>query len=255
MIEASIVQYFDNSGKVRVQDSESARAKLTREQVLRLENGDPAANTLLATELQADVLIRVTAKPTLQSSGGPAIRLLAKAVSTTDARNLGTATVDMPLPMSKPNINEYTRYLSGQLMGQMALKWAQPAEFDPIEVRIYKAASLDDSGKIAGWIKPAPGVKSVDIRNATAGGGTSYAVILVGFEGAPWMLYQELKDGIGMSQGLKAVDLSNNTINLEISGPMNLVTTTRAVESTTTIETRTTEERRVEPVNPSPPQN
>jgi len=85
MIEASLVQYFDNSGKVRVQDSEAARAKLTREQVLRLENGDPAANRLLAVELQADVLIRVTAKPTTQANG-PAIRLIAKAVSTTDAR-------------------------------------------------------------------------------------------------------------------------------------------------------------------------
>src|SRR5581483_11370628 len=85
MIEASITQYFQNSGKVQVKDSEQARAKLDREQVLRIENGDPAANRLLATERQADVLIRVTAKPTNQSSGGPAIRLIAKAVSTTDA--------------------------------------------------------------------------------------------------------------------------------------------------------------------------
>src|SRR5581483_2455197 len=101
------------------------------------------ANRLLATERQADVLIRVTAKPTNQSSGGPAIRLIAKAVSTTDAANLGTAFVDMPLPMSKPNINVYTRYLTGQLMRQMAIRWAQPPEFDPIEVRIYKAATID----------------------------------------------------------------------------------------------------------------
>jgi hypothetical protein len=255
MIESSLVQYFDNSGKVQVKDSDAARAKLNREQILRVENGDPTAAQLLGTELQADVLIRVTAKPTVQSGNGGAIRLIAKAVTTTDARNLGSAMVDMPLPMSKPNINVYTRYLAGKLMGQMALKWAQPAEYDPIEVRIYKAASIDDSGKIASWIKPAPGVKSVDLRQATAGGNTSYAVIAVGFEGSPWMLYQELKDGIGMSTGIKAVDLSNNTINLEITGPMNLVTTTRHVESTTTIETRTTEERRIDTVNPAGPQN
>jgi hypothetical protein len=253
MIEASIVQYFDNSGKVQVKDSEAMRSKLSREQILRVENGDSDTNRLLATELQADLLIRVSARPTSQAAVGPAIRMIAKAVTTTDARNMGTATVDMPMPMTKPMINYYTRFLSEELMGQMALKWAQPAEYDPIEVRIYKAATIDDSMKIASWIKPAPGVKSVDIRAATASSTTSYAVLAVAFDGAPWMLYQELKDGIGQSQGLKAVDLSNNTISLEITGPMTLTTTTKRVETTTTTETKTTEVQRIEQVNPATP--
>jgi hypothetical protein len=255
MIETSIVNYFDNSGRIQVKDAEAARAKLNREQILRIENGDPAANRLLAAELQADLLIHVTATPTSQAAEGPAVRLIAKAVTTTDARNMGTAMVDMPFPMSKQNINVYTRYLTSQLMRQMALKWAQPAEYDPIEVRIYKAATVDDAGKIAQWIKPAPGVKSVDIRQATGGSATAYAVVSVGFEGAPWMLYQELKDGIGMSQGIKAVDLSNNTISIEITGQMNLVTTTKRVDTTTTVETHTTEEKRTESINAAPPQN
>jgi len=54
-----------------------------------------------------------------------------------------------------------------------------------------------------------------------------------------------------MSTGLKAIDLTGNTISLEVTGPMNLVTTTRHVDTTTTVETHTTEERRVEPVNPA----
>jgi hypothetical protein len=252
MIEAAMVQYFDNSGKVRVQDSDAARAKLTREQVLRIENSDPAANRLLAVELQQDVLVRVTAVPTRQaSSGQPAIRLIAKAVSTTDARNLGTAFVDMPMPMGKTNINVATRYLSGQLMGQMAQKWAQPPEFDPIEVRIYKAATVDDSLKLRNWMVKAPGVSKVQTQNATGGSTTSYSTFLVGFGGPPEDFYAELKDGIGQSTGLKAVDLTGNTITLEVTGAMNLVTTTRHVDTTTTIETRSTEERRVEPITPA----
>src|SRR5262249_61771010 len=99
MVEASMVRYFDNSGKVRVQDSDAARAKLNREQVLRIENGDPNTNRLLATELQTDVLVRVMAQRTAQSGGGPAVRLLAKAVSTTAARILCVDYVDMTLPM------------------------------------------------------------------------------------------------------------------------------------------------------------
>ncbi|HEY4330367.1 MAG TPA: hypothetical protein VGN88_11570 [Phycisphaerae bacterium] len=252
MIEASITRYFDNSGKIRVQDSDAARSKLSREQLLRIENGDPAANRLLATELQADVLVRVTASPTTQAaSGTPAIRLVAKAVGTTDARNLGTAFVDMPLPVSKTNINLYTQYLTSELMGQMALKWAQP---DTIEVRIYKAASIDDSLKIQQWLQATKGVSGVRVNGATGGASTSYADFAVGYDGAPEGLYADLKAAIGMSQGLKAVDLQSNTINLEVTGPMNLVTTTRHVESTTTTETGTTEDRRVEPINPAPAQ-
>ena len=94
-----------------------------------------------------------------------------------------------------------------------------------------------------------------DIAKANKALGTSYASFAVGYAGAPEDLYANLKAGIGLSQGLKAVDLSNTTINLEVTGQMNLVTTMRSVQSTTTVETQTTEERRVEPINPSPPQN
>jgi hypothetical protein len=251
MIEASVVRYFDNSGKVRIQDSEAARAKLTREQLLRIENGDATANRLLATELQADVLVRVSASATANASSGNAIRLIAKAVATTDARNLGTAFVDMPT-LSKTNINVYTRYLSEELMGQMAQKWSLPAEYDPIEVRIYKAATVDDSLKIRQWLQATQGVARVQTNSATGASNNSYASFAVGFAGAPEDLYGNLKAAIGLSQGLKAVDLTNNTINLEVTGPMNLVTTTRSVESTITTESRVIEERRIEPINPAP---
>ena len=91
LIETSVVQYFDNSGKVVIQDRRTrARAKLDRERALRIENGDPAAIRLLTTELQQDILIHITATPTNQSSFGQAIRLNAKAVGTTDGRILGT---------------------------------------------------------------------------------------------------------------------------------------------------------------------
>jgi hypothetical protein len=248
LIEASIVKYFDNSGKVTIQDAEAARGKLDREMVLRIENGDPAAQRLLSTELQQDILIRVTAVPTSHASVGPAVRLMAKAVSTTDARSLGTAFVDMPLPMTKTNINIYTGYLSSELMGEIAKKWTNAT--DTVEVRIYKAASVDDSLKVRSWLQKTRGVSSVTSRGATGGATTSYSAFAVNYSGAPEDLYADLKDAIGASQGLKAVDLQNNTISLEVTGTLNLVTTTRKTETMTT--TTTTEERRVEPINPAP---
>jgi len=218
MIESSIAQYFNNSGKVDVRDSEAARAKLNREQILRIENSDAAATRLLATELQADVVVHVTASPTTQSQFGEhAIRMSAKAVGTTDGRVLAVTSLDLPTPATRPLINDFTRHMTEDLMRQMAIKWALPAEFDPIEVRIYKAATVDDSLKVANWIRKTPGVSKVDLTQATGGTATSYAVLRIAFNGSPWALYEEIKDSVGMSAGLKAVDMQNNTINLEIT--------------------------------------
>jgi hypothetical protein len=253
MVEASLIRYMDNSGRIQISDSDAARARLSREQVLRIENGDPAAARLLASELQQDVLIQVSGSPTQQaSSGQPAIRLVAKAVSTTDARILANAFVDMALPAGKTNINSYTGYLASELMGQMAHKWTQP-QADPINVRVYKTASVDDALKVRRWLQATQGVTEVRTDSATGGAGTSVSSFSVAFSGAPEDLYTNLRDAIGLSQGLKAVELSNNTINLEVTGPMNLVTTTRRSDTMTITETRTIEERRIEPINPAQP--
>ncbi len=248
LIEASIVKYFDNSGKVNVEDAEQARAKLDREKVLRIENGDAAAERLLSTELQQDILIRVTATPTSHATVGPAVRLIAKAVNTADGRSLGTAFVDMPLPITKTNVNLYTGYLSSELMGDMAKKWTNGT--DAVEVRIYKTASVDDALKVRQWLQKTRGVTAVTSRGATGGGATSYADFSVTYAGAPEDLYADLRDAIGASQGLKAVDLQSSTINLEVTGTLNLVTTTRKTETMTT--TTVTEDRKVEPINPAP---
>ena len=90
----------------------------------------------------------------------------AKAVGTTDGRVLALSSLDLPMPATRPIINDFTRHMTEDLMRQMAIKWALPPEFDPIEVRIYKAASIDDSSKLASWIKKTPGVSKVDLAQA-----------------------------------------------------------------------------------------
>ncbi|MGN6368808.1 MAG: hypothetical protein ACTHN5_11150 [Phycisphaerae bacterium] len=255
LIETSVAEYFDNSGKVVIQDADAARAKLDREKALRIENGDPAAVRLLATELQQDILIHINATPTNQSTFGHAIRLNAKAVSTTDGRIMGTAFVDMPLPLSKTHVNVATRYLSEQLMGSMARKWAGGGYgSDTIEVRVYKTATVDDALKIRKWLQRTPGVTNVVSRGATGGSTTAYAAFAVTYNGAPEDLYAGLQDEIGQSQGMKAVDLQSNTVTLEVTGQLNLVTTTQKTETTTTTTVHTTEEKTIEPINPAPQQ-
>jgi len=251
MIELSIVNYMDAGGRVQIKDADAARNKLDREKILRLENGDAAAWRLLSTELQTDILIQVKAVPTRQASSGAAIRLMCKAVSTTDARNLGTAVVDMPLPISKTNVNVFTRHLAEKMMQQMAEKWSGNPEWDPIEVRIYKAAAVDDTITIRKFLQRVKGVESVKTLSATGGSHSAYAALAVAYTGAPEDLYSDLKEALSDSTGLKAVDLQNNTINVEVTGPMNLVTTTKKTETKVTTETTSTEVKTIVPVRPA----
>lgn len=125
LIESSLVQYFADSPKVNVMDADTARAKLSKDDVLRVENGDPKATESLKGQVQADLLIRITASPTTQSQYGQAVRLIAKAVQTSDGRSVANSSVDMPLPMTRQNINIFTQYLASDLMGQLANQWNQ----------------------------------------------------------------------------------------------------------------------------------
>jgi hypothetical protein len=220
MVEASLVDYFNHSGNVTVKDAEAARGKLDREKLLRIENGDPDAVKLLATEFQTDILIRVVAVPTRQARQGVAARLIARAVSTTDGTFYGIAMKDMTLPMSKTNINEATWYVSRKLMDDMSRKLA--GQNDPLEVRIYKAKNLDETLLIRKFIQKIPGVTGVRNIASTGGSTTAYAALSVNFNGAPEDFYIALKDDAALSKGLKASDITNNTINIEVEGPLDL---------------------------------
>lgn len=223
LIELSLLDYLDCGGRVTIYDSEVVRNKLDREKVLRIENGDGDALRLLSTELQTDVLIQVKATPTRHSQWPQgAVRLTAKVLSTTDGRILSATFVDMPLPMSKTNVNVFTRYLAEQIMTKLSAVWSGVAVWDPMEVRIYKAKSVDETIDIKNYIKRLPGVMGVNTRGATAASKEGYATLSVAYEGAPEDFYEALRENLKGSKGLKAVDLQSNTVNVEVVGELEL---------------------------------
>jgi len=137
----------------------------------------------------------------------------------------------------------------------MARKWAGGGNgSDTIEVRVYKTATVDDALKVRKWLQHTPVVTNVVTRGATGGSSAAYAAFAVTYNGAPEDLYAGLQDEIGQSQGMKAVDLQANTVTLEITGQLNLVTTTQKTETTTTTVIHTTEDKTIEPINPAAPQ-
>lgn len=92
----------------------------------RLSN--PQTREDLAQQLGADIVIYVQAASTRQSSDGKDLRIVAQAINTKGGEQIGRAVVDVPPKLDKPQINDYTRYLSRKLMDDMTESWtAAPA--------------------------------------------------------------------------------------------------------------------------------
>ncbi len=229
------IGYLAVNGQVDIQSSAMAKKVLNRESFLRLQNGDSAVLPLLKHQLNTDVIVEIKAEPTAQASLGPAVRLLAEAVGTTDARILATASMDMPLPMTHSMIKQCTAYISSRVMQQLTGVWLNG--FNPITVRIFHAAGVDDVLKIKHFIQKVPGVSLVVDRGMTGSSTTAYGELAVRYSGAPDDFYSALKQELGVSTGLKATDIQNNTVDMEITGPMILHTTT--IKTITKIRTRT----------------
>jgi hypothetical protein len=77
----------------------------------------------MADKQSADVLVQVQAEPTNQTSTN-SIRMVADAVNTRGGESIGRAVVDVPTPLDKAQINDYTRYLARKLMDDMTQTWA-----------------------------------------------------------------------------------------------------------------------------------
>ncbi len=248
-IGLSMINLLGANGQVDIQNASMAKQVLNREKFLRLQNGDPAVVPLLKQQLNTDVLVEIRAAPTAQANAGPAVRLLAQTVSTTDARILATHYIDLPLPMSKPMIDQCTSYLADKTMQSLATIWSgAPGVLNPITVRIYHAATVDDVLQIKRFIQKVPGVSLVINRGMTGGSTTAYGQLDVQYGGGPGDFYSALKQELGVSTGLKATDLQNNTVDLEITGPMVLKTTTIKTITRVRTETHTT----VKTVNENP---
>lgn len=216
-IGVSVVGFLSADGQVDVQSSTMAKQVLGREKFLRLQNGDPTVLPLLNHQLETDILVEIEAKPTAQANSGSAVRLLAQAVSTTDGRILGTAFVDIPLPMTKGIMKQCTGYLAGRIMRKVTQVWNG---YNPITVRIYSAGSVGDVLKVEGLVRDVPGVRRVDNRGITGSSTTAYGQLAVLYDGSPSRFYHALKHEIRNSSGLQATDIQSNTVDMQITGPI-----------------------------------
>ncbi len=115
-VETIMSDWLASNGQVTVVAPTVARRRLN----------DAQARSDLAEQLGADVVIYVRAAPTPASTDGQDLRLVAQAINTRGGESIGRAVVDVPPPLNKGQINDYTRFLARKLMDDMTQTWMAP---------------------------------------------------------------------------------------------------------------------------------
>ncbi|HWP41244.1 MAG TPA: hypothetical protein VNL70_09980 [Tepidisphaeraceae bacterium] len=125
-IENIMTDWLAADGQVTIISPMMARQRLSDQQVKELQEGRPQVLSELAQQLNADVLVQVQARPTRQTQQGLEVRIVAEALNTRGGESIGRAVVDVPPPLEKTQINDYTRFLARKLMSDMTQSWTAP---------------------------------------------------------------------------------------------------------------------------------
>ncbi|MGA2232201.1 MAG: hypothetical protein ABSH22_14995 [Tepidisphaeraceae bacterium] len=121
-MEKILADWLSCGGQVRIISSDYLAAQLSPQDMQDLSQGRPVAMGDLAQKVGADILIQVQAHPTHQTNGLQ-VRLVAEAMNVRGGDQIGSAVVDVPLPLEKTQINQFTRFIAAKLMVGMAGAW------------------------------------------------------------------------------------------------------------------------------------
>lgn len=129
-MEKILSDWLSCGGQVHLISSDYLAAQLSPEEMAALQEGKPIVMSDMAQKVGADVLIQVQAHPTNQT-GALQVRLVAEAMNIRGGDQIGTAVVDVPLPLDKPQLNDYTRFIAAKLMVGMRGAWESYAANPP----------------------------------------------------------------------------------------------------------------------------
>ena len=122
-MENILTDFLACQGAVEIMSPTMARQKLTEEQIKDLQSGRPRVLREIAQQLEADILVQVSARPTRQTQYGLEVRLVGEALNIKGGQQVGRAVVDIPPPLEKTALNKYTRFVARKLMNDMTQSW------------------------------------------------------------------------------------------------------------------------------------
>jgi len=123
-MENILIDWLSAGGRVAIISPEAARQALNDQQVRELQAGQVQNGAAVAERLRADVLVLVRAEATRQvGQGVPEVRMVADASNLKGGESLARAVVDVPPPLEKTRLNNYTRFVARKLMRDMTGAW------------------------------------------------------------------------------------------------------------------------------------
>lgn len=130
-METILTDWLACGGQVTIISPTMVRQRLTDQQYTELQQGRPQVQAEMINQLGADILVQLQARPTKQTLQGLEIRLLGEALNVKGGESLARAVVDVPPPLTKPQLNEYTRYVARKMMDDMLGAWGAPTPAAP----------------------------------------------------------------------------------------------------------------------------
>ena len=134
-MESLMTDWLHCNGQVTIIAPDALRSRLSEQQVKDLQAGKPAGAADVGQVTQADILVQLQAHPT-RRQGQLAILLIAEAVNVRGGESIAHASVEMPMPIDRYKMNNYTRFLARKLMHEMVGSWmsmpAAPQQGPPL---------------------------------------------------------------------------------------------------------------------------
>lgn len=131
-LETILTDWLSCGGQVTIISHTMARQRLGDNLFMELQQGRPQVQAEIIQQLGADILVQMQARPTKQTVQGLEVRLLGEALNIKGGESLARAVVDVPPPLTKLQINDYTRFVARKLMDGMLGTWGAPAPQAPV---------------------------------------------------------------------------------------------------------------------------
>jgi hypothetical protein len=167
-MENILTDWLAADGKVEIISPTGVRERLGEGDTRDLESGKLKRDDA-GRKLHADVLVQVRAQITRQTPDGPEVRLVAESINVNGGQSIARGVVDVPPPLTKPQLNRYTRFIARKLMDGMIGSWQRLAtdpprgsggEKEPLRTAPPKTESRPEPAPESHTEEPAPPEKA-----------------------------------------------------------------------------------------------
>lgn len=121
-MESRLTEWLGCEGQIVLVSPDYVRGHLTDQQVNDLQSGKAAGLKDLSQATGADILIQIQAHP-VRRGDQLVVLLIGQAVNVRGGESLAQASVEMPTPIDRYALNNYTRFLARKLIHGMVGAW------------------------------------------------------------------------------------------------------------------------------------